>query len=116
MVKKFLVGIITVGALTFGGSFGVATNTVQAAYLPQYDKEIEVSYKEARLLADLMGLKGIELGEETARLSFELQESVIGKIESVLKTEIDHYYIWLTVNGERVLGIDPPHPLIGPTE
>ncbi|MCS0671930.1 8-amino-7-oxononanoate synthase [Cytobacillus firmus] len=85
--------------------------TSEAAYLPEYDKYVEVSYEQARYIADLMGLQNYELGEETARLSFELQESLIAKIEKVLKTEIDHYYIWLTVDGETVLGIDPPHPM-----
>lgn len=74
MVKKFLVGALTVGALAFGGSVAVVPNSVQAEYLPQYDKEIEVTFEEARYLADLLGLKGIELGEETAKLSFELQK------------------------------------------
>ncbi|GLB59492.1 8-amino-7-oxononanoate synthase [Cytobacillus sp. NCCP-133] len=83
----------------------------EAAYLSEYDKYVEVSYEEARYIADLMGLQKYELGEETAKLSFEMQENLIAKIEKILKTEIDHYYIWLTVNGETVLGIDPPHPM-----
>jgi MarR family transcriptional regulator, temperature-dependent positive regulator of motility len=112
MVKKILIGALTVGALAFG-SVTVVPNTAQAAYLEQYDKEVEVTYEQARYLADLMGLKGIELGPETANLSFKLQEALISKIETVLKTEIDHYYIWLTVDGDRVLGIDPPVPMWG---
>jgi hypothetical protein len=80
----------------------------EAAYLSEYDKYVEVSYEEARKIADLFGLQDISLGEETARLSFEMQESLIAKAEKILNTEIDHYYIWLTVNGEPVLGIDPP--------
>jgi hypothetical protein len=83
----------------------------EAAYLSEYDKYVEVSYEEARYIADLMGLKNYELGEETAKLSFEMQENLIAKIEKILNTEIDHYYIWLTINGEPVLGIDPPHPM-----
>ncbi|MHC0038381.1 8-amino-7-oxononanoate synthase [Pseudoneobacillus sp. C159] len=83
----------------------------EAAYVSQYDYELEVSAKEARQLADLMGLKSIPLGSETAQRSFELQEKLIAKIEKLTKTEINHYYIWLTVDGERVLAIDPPVPL-----
>jgi MarR family transcriptional regulator, temperature-dependent positive regulator of motility len=90
----------------------ISAKPAEAAYLPEYDQYIEVSYEEARLLADLMGLKGIPLGEETANLSFEMQEKLIAKLERLLKTEIDHYYIWLTVDGQKVLGIDPPVPLI----
>jgi MarR family transcriptional regulator, temperature-dependent positive regulator of motility len=89
-----------------------AVKPAEAAHLEQYDVEVEVSSKEARYLADLMGLKNIPLGEETAKLSYEMQEKLIAKLEKLLKTEIDHYYIWLVVDGERVLAIDPPVPLI----
>ncbi|PLS17107.1 8-amino-7-oxononanoate synthase [Bacillus sp. M6-12] len=80
----------------------------EAAYLKEHDKYVEVTAKEARKIADLMGLKDVPLGEETAKLSFELQEKIIAEIEKISGKEIDHYYIWLTINGEPVLGIDPP--------
>jgi MarR family transcriptional regulator, temperature-dependent positive regulator of motility len=102
------VGLLLMALLV---SFVITVKPVEAEYLSQYDKEIEVTYEEARYLADLMGLNGIELGKETADLSFKMQEDLIAKIEKILKTEIDHYYIWLTVDGERVLGIDPPVPM-----
>jgi MarR family transcriptional regulator, temperature-dependent positive regulator of motility len=92
-------------------SFAIGISPASAEYLSQYDKEIVVSKEEARYLADLMGLKGIPLGDETAKLSFEIQESAIAKLEKLLNTEIDHYYIWLVVDGKRVLGIDPPVPM-----
>lgn len=82
----------------------------EAAYLPEYDKYIEVSYDQARQIADALGLKNVPLGEQTAQISFDVQEKVITKIEKILGKEIDRYYIWLTVNGEKVLGIDPPIP------
>jgi len=82
----------------------------EAAYLPEYDKYVEVSYDQARLIADLIGLKNVPLGEETAKKSFDVQEKTIAKIEKIIGKEIDHYYIWLTVDGEKVLGIDPPLP------
>jgi MarR family transcriptional regulator, temperature-dependent positive regulator of motility len=103
-VKKVLISIVAV--LIF--AISVAISPVKAAYLPQYDKYVEVSYEEARAIADLVGLKGIPLGEATANKSFEVQEAIIAKIESIIHREIDHYYIWLTVNGQPVLGIDPP--------
>ncbi|MBT2689770.1 8-amino-7-oxononanoate synthase [Bacillus sp. ISL-47] len=102
---------ISISLLSFMLLLVFNVKSTEAAYLSEYDKYIEVSYEEARYIADLMGLEDYELGEETARLSFEMQETLIAKIEKILKTEIDHYYIWLTVNGETVLGIDPPHPL-----
>ncbi|WP_226666535.1 8-amino-7-oxononanoate synthase [Metabacillus litoralis] len=89
----------------------ITVTPAKAAYLPEYDKYVEVSYEDARYIADLIGLKNIPLGEETAKMSFEFQEKLIGKIEARLNTEIDHYYIWLTVDGKPVLGIDPPVPM-----
>lgn len=92
-------------------SIVISVKPAEAAYLSEKDVYVEVSKNEARQLADLMGLKDIPLGEETANLSFEMQEKLIAKLEKLLNTEIDHYYIWLTVDGERVLGIDPPVPM-----
>jgi MarR family transcriptional regulator, temperature-dependent positive regulator of motility len=105
-VKK--VGLVL---MVFLLSVVFAVKPAEAAYLSQYDYEVEVSAKEAQQLANLLGLKGIPLGPETAKLSFEMQEKLIAKIEKLLKTEIDHYYVWLTVDGVRVLAIDPPVPL-----
>jgi MarR family transcriptional regulator, temperature-dependent positive regulator of motility len=107
-VKKVLFSFVAL--LIF--AISVAVSPAKAAYLPEYDKYIEVSYEEARAIADLIGLKGVPLGDETAKLSFEIQEAMIEKIEYIINKEIDHYYIWLTVNGEPVLGIDPPVVLI----
>jgi MarR family transcriptional regulator, temperature-dependent positive regulator of motility len=86
----------------------VIVKPASAAYLPQYDKYVEVSNDQARQIADQLGLKGIPLGPETAAKSFQVQESVIKKMEQMTGKQIDHYYIWLTVNGVPVLGIDPP--------
>lgn len=89
----------------------ISVSSAKAAYLPEYDKYVEVSYEEARAIADLVGLQNVPLGAETAKITFDFQEKYIAKIEKILKTEIDHYYIWLTVDGVPVLGIDPPVPL-----
>lgn len=80
----------------------------EAAYLPEYDKYVEVTYDQARQIADLLGMKNIPLGEQTAKITFDVQEKIIAKIEKIIGKEIDHYYIWLTVDGQPVLGIDPP--------
>ena len=84
---------------------------VQAAYLSEYDQYVEVSYEDARYIADLLGMKNIPLGDKTASISFQVQEDIIQKIENRLDMEIDHYYIWLTINGQPVLAIDPPVPM-----
>lgn len=103
-MKKVLLSMVAVLIV----AISIAVSPAKAEYLPEYDKYVEVSYEEAREIADLLGLEGIPLGEETARISFEVQEALIAKIETIIHKEIDHYYIWLTVNGEPVLGIDPP--------
>lgn len=103
-MKKVLLSLVTVLIL----AISIAVSPAKAAYLPEYDQYVEVSYEEARAIADLVGLEGVPLGEETARISFEVQEAAIAKIENIINREIDHYYIWLTVNGQPVLGIDPP--------
>lgn len=90
----------------------IIVSPAKAAYLPEYDKYIEVTYEDARYIADLLGLEDIPLGEQTASVSFEMQEKTIKLIEERLGTEIDHYYIWLTVDGQPVLGIDPPVPML----
>jgi MarR family transcriptional regulator, temperature-dependent positive regulator of motility len=103
------VGLLLMAILV---SFVITVKPAEAAYISESDIYIDVTFEEARYLADLMGFKGIQLGEKTAKLSFDAQEKIIGKLERLLRTEIDHYYIWLRVNGEVVLGIDPPFPLI----
>jgi MarR family transcriptional regulator, temperature-dependent positive regulator of motility len=107
-MKKVLLPLVAI--LLFATS--IAVSPAKAAYLPEYDKYVEVSYEEARAIADLVGLKNVPLGAETAKITFDVQEEFIAKVEKILKTEIDHYYIWLTVNGVPVLGIDPPIVLI----
>lgn len=103
-MKKLLLSIVAV--LVF--AISIAVSPAKAEYLSEYDKYIEVTPEQARAAADLLGLENIPLGEETAQMSFELQEAFIAEMEDLLNTEIDHYYIWLTINGEPVLGIDPP--------
>lgn len=93
-MKKILAMILGVAVLF--GSFG---NEADAAYLPEYDKEIEIE-----LSRDVSKY----LNPYTAKLSFDIQERIIAEYEARTGTTFDHYYIWITINGVRVLGIDPP--------
>jgi hypothetical protein len=43
----------------------------------------------------------------TGEASFNLQESVHNELTQSSGVEVDHYYIWLEVDGQRVLAIDP---------
>jgi len=102
-MKKILWGLLAVLLIV-----SIQVKPAEAAYLPEYDKYIEVSYDQARQIANILGLKNVPLGEDTAKISFDVQEKAIAKIEKIIGKEIDHYYIWLTVDGEKVLGFDPP--------
>jgi hypothetical protein len=48
------------------------------------------------------------LTEEEAQMMFDAQENVHEVISDFTGFEVDHYYIWIEVDGERVLAIDPP--------
>lgn len=93
-MKKMLAMILGVAVLF--GSFGSAAS---ADYLPEYDQEIEIE-----LTYDVSKY----LNLDTAQLSFDFQERIIAEYEAKTGTNFDHYYIWITINGVRVLGIDPP--------
>ncbi len=43
---------------------GVFVTPASAAYLPQYDQTVAVTYEQARELADSLGLKGVPLGKK----------------------------------------------------
>lgn len=94
-MKKFLAIVFTavIGVTAFG------LTPASAAYLPEYDKTISIQTDQ-----DLSPY----LNEDTAKLSFELQEALIAEYERTTGTTFDHYYYWIEVNGTRVLGIDPP--------
>ncbi|MCP8615743.1 8-amino-7-oxononanoate synthase [Salirhabdus salicampi] len=100
-MKKLIVTLTLALMLTF-----IAVDTSYAAYVPESDVYIEITQEEAREYADLLGFENFPLGEETARLSFELQEATIGSVFTELG--VDYYYIWLTIDGEPVLAVDPP--------
>ncbi|WP_078544776.1 hypothetical protein [Litchfieldia alkalitelluris] len=43
--------------------------------------------------------------------SFSTQEEVHHSFKSVSGQEVDHYYIWIELNGVKVLAIDPIKPV-----
>lgn len=93
MKKIFsLLFTLTLVLFFFGGN-------ADAAYLSQYDKEINIVTS-----VDVSSV----LNEDTAQLSFDLQEAIISQYEKQTGTTFDHYYIWININGVKVLGIDPP--------
>ena len=44
---------------------------------------------------------------KTAKWSFELQEAVHDNLKTTTGLEIDYYYIWIEVDGQSILAVDP---------
>jgi hypothetical protein len=44
----------------------------------------------------------------TGSTTFNIQEAVHGTVYGVSGTSIDHSYIWIQLNGQSLLAIDPP--------
>lgn len=85
----------------------VSLPKAEAEYLSQYDKYVEITPEQGAEIAKLLGITQ-PLSYQTALLTFNIQEAAIAKLETIIGKEIDHYYIWLTINGVPVLAIDPP--------
>lgn len=43
----------------------------------------------------------------TGAQSFNLQESIHHSLKSTTNLEVDHYYYWVEVDGNTILGVDP---------
>jgi hypothetical protein len=52
----------------------------------------------------------IQTSDETGDLTFETQEGLHDEITTNSGQEVDHSYVWIEVNGNKVLAIDPPKP------
>jgi Ca2+-binding RTX toxin-like protein len=52
----------------------------------------------------------VKTSDETGEFTFEAQEGVHELITDTSGEEVDHSYIWIEVNGNKVLAIDPPKP------
>lgn len=46
-------------------------------------------------------------GGSTAAASFETQESVHQAVTETTGTSVDHSYVWVSVNGDPLLAVDP---------
>jgi hypothetical protein len=50
----------------------------------------------------------VETSDSTGETTFELQESVHTQAYESTGQEVDHSYIWVEINGNKVLAVDPP--------
>ncbi|MCA1032184.1 hypothetical protein LCL95_14195 [Bacillus timonensis] len=96
-MKKLVTGVIFTACalqLSFGG------NSASAAYDPSGDINVNLNtFFDVPLLS-----------EETAQSSFELQEGVHNSVTNSTGLEVNHSYVWISLNGKKVLGVDPPKP------
>lgn len=95
MIKKIVGAGILLSSLCFGTS-------AFAAYIPSGDKTIEITTNG--------NATGLFLNQNTADTSFGVQEAVYDLIKTQTGYDINHSYIWIEVNGQKVLAIDPPEP------
>lgn len=67
-----------------------------ARYLNSYDKTVFLQ----------TGLN-LVVPVDTGTATFELQESVHDVLTSSTGLEVDHFYFWVEVDGQTLLGVDP---------
>lgn len=95
MRKKLLltlVTVVTVQLIFVGGVFA------------EYDSSNDITLS-VNLLED-----EIETSDSTGDATFELQEDAHETLTDTTGQEVDHSYVWIEVNGEKVLAVDPPRP------
>lgn len=94
-MKKFMgtLAVIVAAQVLVGG-------TASAAYLSTND-----------LTVNLLPGSGLELPGDTGTVTYDLQEGVHDTITDLTGVSVDHSYIWVEVDGEPVLAVDPPMPM-----
>jgi hypothetical protein len=90
-MKRFLL-VIAIVAMLQTMFVGVAG----AEYLKQSDKTISVN----------TGL-GLYVPVNTGKLTFKLQEAAHEQLQSTTGLDVDHYYLWVELDGNQVVGVDP---------
>ncbi len=67
-----------------------------AAYLKGSDKKISIN-------------TGLNLSSpiNTGETSFQLQEAAHNDLTTATGAEVDHYYLWVELDGQDVLAVDP---------
>ncbi len=90
-MKKLLLSLLFV--IAFHPFF---TSGAEAQYLSGSDKNISIN----------TGLN-LHIPLNTAETSFKLQEGLHNTLTETTGIEIDHSYIWIELDGQTILGIDP---------
>jgi MarR family transcriptional regulator, temperature-dependent positive regulator of motility len=93
-MKKFIVFTLALALI-----FPIFATNADAAYIK--DRDIVISIQTDKSINQY-------LSEDTAELSFAVQQQLIKLLNDEADIEFDYYYIWIEINGVRVLAIDPP--------
>ncbi|WP_059173972.1 hypothetical protein [Bacillus sp. FJAT-27445] len=90
-MKKMLLVLTLAFALqtVFAGAAG-------AAYFKGWDKTISIN-------TGLNLLPALKTGDAT----FKLQEAVHNELKNATGLEVDHFYYWVEIDGQKVLAVDP---------
>lgn len=67
-----------------------------AKYVKQSDKTISIN----------TGLN-LYIPLNTGETTFELQEAIHDNVQSTTGLEVDHYYLWVELDGNNIAGVDP---------
>lgn len=93
-------GAVLIGALVMVLALGSAA---AAGYIS--DGDITLSVTVASELVQTSG--------DTGQTTFALQEGVHDSLADSTGQEVDHSYVWIQVNGEYILAVDPPRAYTG---
>lgn len=78
----------------------VSTGSALAEYRQENDVTLSASVASDTLDTSALGQSG--------ELTFGLQEDLHGTVADTTGAEVDHSYVWVEVNGTRVVALDPP--------
>lgn len=84
--------------LIFANALSVSAHS--DSYNPDGDITVSINLLEDYLVTS----------DSTGQYTFDLQEDAHILLKDTTGAEVEHSYIWLKINGNRVLGIDPPRP------
>jgi hypothetical protein len=54
----------------------------------------------------------LQTSDSTGEATFEAQEEAHQMFNDNSGEEVEHFYIWVEINGSKVLAVDPPCPMM----
>lgn len=90
-MKKAITALLLIGLIQ---PFFV--EDADAAHSKKHDRKISIN----------TGLN-IHIPVNSGELSYELQEAIHENVTDTTGIEIDHYYLWIELDGQSIIGIDP---------